>query len=297
MISEANNRKRNYNLKPADFNTKKRPTWCVGCGNYGIWNSIKKAFVELKLSPHEILIVFGIGCSGNGNNFIKTYAYHALHGMALPVATGAHLANHLLKVIAMTGDGDGVGIGGNHFIHTCRRNLDITHIMHDNRIYGLTTGQTSPTSNTKFKTKSTPFGVMEQPINPVALALICGATFVARGYSGEPEHLKNIFIKALAHKGFSFIDVLQPCVTFNKIDTYDYYKKLIYKLEDSSEYNSGDFSKALQKSQEMERIPLGIFYQIKKRTYHDGLEQIKDKPLVYQDLSSINIESLMKSFY
>ncbi len=289
--------KRNYNLKPSDFNTKNRPTWCIGCGNYGIWNSIKKAFTELGLFPHEILIVFGIGCSGNGNNFIKAYAYHALHGMALPIATGAHLTNHTLKVIAMTGDGDGVGIGGNHFLHTCRRNLDITHIMHDNRIYGLTTGQASPTSSKEFKTKSTPFGVLEQPINPVMLALACGATFVARGYSAEPEQLKNIFIKAFMHKGFSFIDVLQPCVTFNKIDTYDYYRERIYKLEDLKEYESSNLLYALQKSMEQEKIPLGIFYQTQKPAYHEGLNQINDKALVFQDISNININKLINSYY
>lgn len=286
-----------YNLKPSDFNTKNRPTWCIGCGNYGIWSSIKKAFVELKLFPHEILIVFGIGCSGNGTNFIKTYAYHALHGMALPVATGAQLSNHTFKVIAMTGDGDGVGIGGNHFLHTCRRNLDITHIMHDNRIYGLTTGQTSPTSNRGFKSKSTPSGALELPVNPVTLALDCGATFVARGYSGEPEQLKNIMVKAIMHRGFSFIDVLQPCVTFNKVDTYDYYREHVYKLEDLKDYDTGNLSQALQKSMEQEKIPLGIFYQTRRDTYHEGLDEIKDKPLVFQDISNINIEKLINNYY
>jgi len=291
------NEKKSYDLKPSDFNTKNRPTWCIGCGNYGIWNSLKKAFVELKLFPHDALIVFGIGCSGNGNNFIRAYAFHALHGMALPVATGAHLSNHNLKVIAMTGDGDGVGIGGNHFLHTCRRNLNITHIMHDNRIYGLTTGQTSPTSGRKFKSKSTPFGVLEEPVNPVMLALTCGATFVARGYSAEPEQLKNIIIKAIQHKGFSFIDVLQPCVTFNKIDTYEYYKDRIYKLEDLKEYDSGNFLLAFQKSIEQEKIPLGIFYQAQKKTYSDGLDQIRDFPLVFQDISNIDIRKLIDSYY
>lgn len=285
-----------YNLKPSDFNTKNRPTWCIGCGNFGIWNSIKKAFTELKLCPHEILIVFGIGCSGNGNNFIKAYAYHALHGMALPVATGAQLANHKLKIIAVTGDGDGVGIGGNHFMHTCRRNPDITHIMHNNKVYGLTTGQTSPTSDFGFKTKSTPSGVLEHPVNPVMLALSCGATFVARGYSAEPEQLKNIIVKAIMHKGFSFIDVLQPCVTFNRINTYDYYRERIYKLEEIKDYKTDNFLQAFQKSMETEKIPLGIFYHIQRDAYHEGLNQLKESPLVSQEISNINIEKLINTF-
>jgi 2-oxoglutarate/2-oxoacid ferredoxin oxidoreductase subunit beta len=287
----------NYQLEPNDFNTKVRPTWCIGCGNYGIWNCLKKAFTELKLHPYEILIVFGIGCSGNGNNFIKTYAYHALHGMALPVATGAHLANHNLKTIAMTGDGDGLGIGGNHFLHTCRRNLNITHILHNNRIYGLTTGQTSPTSNKNFRSKSTPSGAIEQPVNPVMLALCSGATFVARGYSAEPEQLKNIIIAAIQHKGFSFIEVLQPCVTFNKIDTYSYYKEHVYKLEDLGNYDNTDYMKALKKSIQNDKIPLGIFYQSHKPAYHEYLEQIKDRTLVSQNIYDIKIEKLIDNYY
>ncbi len=287
-----NGKNENYDLKPSSFNTK-RPTWCIGCGNFGIWNSLKKALVELKLSPHEFLVVYGIGCSGNGANFIKSYGFHALHGRSLAVATGAQLANHEFKIIAMTGDGDGVGIGGNHFLHTCRRNMDFTHILHDNRIYGLTTGQTSPTSSVGFRTKSTPTGAIEQPVNPVKLALNCGATFVARGYSSEPQQLKNIIIEAIRHKGFSFVDVLQPCVTFNKIDTYDYYNERIYKLEEEEGYDSGDFWQAYHKSTEHERIPLGIFYQIKRDAYHEGLDQIKESPLVNQDLSGISVKKLI----
>lgn len=286
-----------YDLKPGDFNTERKPTWCLGCGNYGIWNSLKKTFVKLKLMPYEILIVYGIGCSGNGTNYIRTYAFHSLHGRALPVATGAKLANHKLNVLIMGGDGDGVGIGGNHFIHTCRRNIDMTYILHNNKVYGLTTGQTAPTSDRGFRTKSTPSGVLERPVDPVALALISGATFVARGFSGDTGHLMDIMRKAIKHKGFSFIEVLQPCVTFNKINTYDFYRGRIYKLEELKDYDKSNLYEAIKKSMEEERIPTGIFYETDRPTYEDGLKQIERKPLVDHMIADIDINRLLNRFY
>jgi len=295
--NERKSSKEIYDLKPGDFNTERKPTWCLGCGNYGIWNTIKKTFVKLKLMPHEILIVYGIGCSGNGTNFIRTYAFHSLHGRALPVATGAKLANHKLNVIIMGGDGDGVGIGGNHFIHTCRRNLDMTYILHDNKIYGLTTGQTAPTSDRGFKTKSTPSGALERPVNPIAMALICGATFVARGFSGDTKHLQEIMKRGIKHRGFSFIEVLQPCVTFNKINTYDYYRDRTYKLEELKDYDRNRLDEAMRQSMEEERIPIGIFYEVDRPTYEDGLKQIERKPLVDHMIADIDINRLLNKFY
>jgi len=289
--------KEDYNLKSSDLNTERKPTWCLGCGNYGIWNSLKKALIKLYLVPHEILIVYGIGCSGNGANFIKTYAFHALHGRALPVASGAKLANHKLNVIIMGGDGDGAGIGGNHFIHTCRRNLNMTYLMHDNKIYGLTTGQTSPTSGRGFKTKSTPSGVIEKPVNPVLLALVSGATFVARGFSGDTKHLTEIIKRAIKHRGFSFIDILQPCVTFNKINTYDFYRENIYKLDELKDYNRSDLNEAIKRSMEQEKIPTGIFYQVKEPVYEDELKQIERKPLVDHIITDVDINRLLNSYY
>jgi len=291
--------KKEKNLKPDDFNTHIRPTWCLGCGNYGIWNAIKRAFVQLGLKNHEILAVYGIGCSGNGTNFLKTYAFHALHGRALPVATGAKLANHKLNVIVMAGDGDGAGIGGNHFMHTCRRNINLTYIMHDNRIYGLTTGQTAPTSDQGLKTKSTPSGVLESPVNPVATALTSGATFVARGFSGDVKHLTYLFTEAIRHRGFAFVDVLQPCVTFNKKHTYDWYRKRIYKLQDEENYTKNDLIEAFRRSKENEEqeIPIGIFYQVEKPIYEDGLKQIERKPLVDHVVSDIDISKLLNSYF
>ena len=289
--------KENYNLKPGDFNTGRKPTWCPGCGNYGIRNSLKKTFVKLYLMPHEILIVYGIGCSGNGANFIKTYAFHALHGRALPVATGAKLANHKLNVMIIGGDGDGVGIGGNHFMHTCRRNINMTYLLHNNKVYGLTTGQTAPTSDKGFKTKSTPSGVLEKPVNPVLLALACGATYVARGFSGDTGHLSEVIRKAIKHKGFSFIDVLQPCVTFNKQNTYDFYREKIYKLDELESYDKSDLNEAIKRSMEEEKIPIGIFYQVERPLYEDGLKQIERKPLVDHIITDIDINRLLNNYY
>lgn len=297
MDRDNNTGKDKQKLKTDSFNTDRKPTWCRGCGNYGIWNSVKEAFVELGLKPHEILIVYGIGCSGNGANFLKTYAFHALHGRVLPVATGAKLANHKLNVIIMGGDGDGVGIGGNHFIHTCRRNLNMTYILHDNRVYGLTTGQTAPTSDKGFKTKSTPSGVIELPVNPVLLALSTGATFVARGFAGDAKHLTSIMVKAIKHRGFSFIDVLQPCVTFNKVNTYKWYRERVYKLEDVEGYNSTSIIDALQKSLEEEKLPIGVFYQIERPIYEDGLKQIERKPLVDHIITDIDINKILNTFF
>ena len=291
-----NKKNKRYDLESGDFNTGTRPTWCLGCGNFGIWNAVKKAFTGLKLKPHEILIVYGIGCSGNGTNFIRTNAFHALHGRALPVATGAKLANHRLKVLTMVGDGDGVGIGGNHFMHSCRRNIDITCILHDNRVYGLTTGQTSPTSDEGFQTKSTPHGVLEEPVNPVMLALASGATFVARGFSGDVKQLTGMVQAAIRHKGFSFIDVLQPCVTFNRQNTYDSYRDMIYRLEDEKKYDRKDLTAAFEKAAEHKKTPTGIFYDVDRDTYEYGLKQIEKKPLFEHVIRNIDIKDIMNRF-
>jgi 2-oxoglutarate ferredoxin oxidoreductase subunit beta len=291
------NKKEKYSLKPEDFNTSRRPTWCIGCGNYGIWNSLKKAFISLNLYPHEILAVYGIGCSGNGANFLKTYCFHSLHGRTLPIATGARLAAHKMTVLAISGDGDGMGIGGNHFIHTCRRNVNMTHIVHDNRVYGLTTGQTSPTSMGGYKSKSTPSGVLEMAVNPISLALSSGATFVARGFSGEPKQLQEILKRAIKHKGFSFVDVLQPCVTFNKVDTYKHYRENTYKLEEIRNYKKDDISQAFERSLETDKIATGIFYKTDRPTYEDGLKQIERKPLIEHIINDIDINKLLNNYY
>src|ERR1041385_9488313 len=198
-----------------DFKGKAEPDWCPGCGDFGVLSALKQALAELSIRPHQAMVISGIGCSSNLPGYISTYGMHTLHGRALAVATGAQMANHELKVIVTGGDGDGYGIGGNHFIHTMRRNVDLTYIAMDNQIYGLTTGQVSPTSRKGMKTKSMPYGSVENQLNPIPLAMAGGATFVARGFSGEQKPLTDLIKQAIRHKGFAFIDVFSPCVTYN----------------------------------------------------------------------------------
>ncbi len=256
------------------------PTWCPGCGDWGIGIAIKQALIQSGLNPSEIAVVFGIGCSGNMNDFLNAYAIHSLHGRAIPNAVGIKIANHKIPVIAIVGDGDCFGEGGNHLIHACRGNHDITVIVHDNGVYGLTTGQVAPTAQKGFKSKSTPSGILETPINPLSLTLTSGATFVAQGFAGDVPHTISLIKAGIEHKGFSIINILQPCVTFNKINTYQYYLQKVYKLD--TEYKKDDFKIAVQKSLEMneEKFPLGIIYQVEKPSYTDQLPQLKEQTLV-----------------
>lgn len=261
------------------------PDWCPGCGDFGVLKSIKEAILELRIPPHKVLVVSGIGCSSNLPGFLHAYGVHSLHGRALPVASGAALANHDLHVIAVGGDGDGYGIGMGHFIHAMRRNLNLTYIVMDNEIYGLTTGQASPTTTEGHKTKSTPRGNVERPVQPLALALSTGATYVARGFSGEQKHLTKLTAGAIAHRGFSLIDVFSPCVTFNNVNTYPWFKERVYKLEDEKGYDPTDFVTAIQKSLEWGgRIPIGLLYRTEKPTYEDTEPVLGKAPLVDQPL-------------
>ena len=271
------------------------PTWCPGCGDWGILNSLKQSFVKLNLNPSDVIVVFGIGCSGNMNDFLNCVGFHALHGRSIPNAVGIKIANHKIPVIAVVGDGDCYGEGGNHFIHACRGNHDITVIVHDNRVYSLTTGQVSPTSPKKFKSKSTPNGVIENPLNPLSISLLSGATFVAQTFAGDLLHMTNTIIAGIKHKGFSLINVLQPCVTFNKINTFKYYLEKSYKL--SNDYKPDNFKGALEKSLEFfeEKYPLGILYKTDAPTYTDQLEQIKKESLVSRERFT-NFEDVLKEF-
>lgn len=251
-----------------DF-TGYKPTWCPGCGNWGIGVAIKTAFVEMGLSPSSVMISFGIGCSGNMNDFINGYAMHGLHGRAIATAVGMKLAQHTMPVLAVVGDGDCYGEGGNHFLHACRGNHDIKVIIHDNRVYGLTTGQVSPMAEKGQKSKSTPAGIIEVPIDPLALAITQGATFVAQTFAGDTKHMSETIKKALLHTGFAVVNVLQPCVTFDKKSTYQYYMQHVYKLEEG--YNPADKMTALQKAFEVheEKYPLGVIYQSPRKAYHE----------------------------
>lgn len=277
-----------------DF-TGYNPTWCPGCGNWGIIAALKQALTQLGLTPDQIAVVFGIGCSGNMNDFLNAYAIHSLHGRAIPNAIGIKLANHKLPVIAIVGDGDCYGEGGNHLIHAARGNHDITVIVHDNSVYGLTTGQTAPTSQKGFKTRSTPLGNIDQPINPLATVLSNGATFVAQSFAGDLNHLTSMIKSAINHKGFSLLNVLQPCVTFNKVNTFQYYLKRTYKLNES--YQQSNLKQAMEKSLELneEKFPLGVIYEENRPTYTDLIDQIKDKSLLEKERFT-NFELLEKQF-
>ena len=251
----------------ADFNGKVKPDWCPACGNFAQLSALKAVLAELGIEPHNTVVVSGIGCSSNLPEFINAYGFHGLHGRLLPVASAIKWANPKLTVIGYGGDGDGFFEGTQHFFHTAKRNVDITYIVSDNQIFGLTTGQASPTSELGFKSKTTPEGNIEKPINPLAFGLAAGATFVARGFSGDPKHLNEIIKKGIQHRGFSFIDVFSPCVTFNKYNTYDYFRKKVYKYEAK---DLTDFSAAYNAVQEWgEKIPIGIFYQKQEPTYID----------------------------
>jgi 2-oxoglutarate/2-oxoacid ferredoxin oxidoreductase subunit beta len=272
-------------------------TWCPGCGDFSILASLKQALSRLDLDPKETVVVSGIGCSGKLPHFIHTYGYESLHGRALAAASGIKLANHKLNVIAVGGDGDGYGIGTNHLIHACRRNYDMTYVVHNNQIYGLTTGQTSPTSEQGFKTKSTPEGVLEIPMNPIALALSCGATYIARAFSGDLVHMTKLIQGAIEHKGFALVDVLQPCITWNKQNTFEYFRNNCYKLEDT-DHESSDKVGAFERSLEWgeKKIPIGLFYCSQVPTYEDGLPQLKNQALIKKPIDNVDISRIMDSY-
>jgi 2-oxoglutarate ferredoxin oxidoreductase subunit beta len=272
-------------LPIAAYESVVEPDWCPGCGDFGVLRAIEIAAGKLGIRPKDLMLVSGIGCSSNLPGFIHTYGVHSLHGRAVAVASGIKLANHGLKVVITGGDGDGYGIGIGHFIHAMRRNLDLTYVVMNNQIYGLTTGQASPTTMKEVRTKSTPLGNVELPINPVALALVSGATYVSRGFSGENKHLADLIAGAISHHGFSLVDVFSPCVTYNKINTYDYFRKRCYKLEGEDGYDAASMEHALPKSFEWgERIPLGVFYRDEQPTYEDTEPALQNGPLVNQKL-------------
>lgn len=271
-------------LTARDFKGQVDPDWCAGCGDFGVLNSLQRACAELGLRPHEILTVSGIGCSSNLPGYFNSYGMHTLHGRSLAVATGAKLGNHQLHVIVTGGDGDGYGIGGNHFAHTARRNVDLTYVVMNNQIYGLTTGQVSPTSSLGMKTKSTPFGSVEKPINPITTAIMNGATFVARGYSGDIRHLTELIKKAIQHSGFALLDIFSPCVTFNLDNDHDFFKERIKKLEDEG-HDPSDWKAACEKAMLWgDTIYTGLFFQKEDPTLGGSEPVLEDGPLAHRPL-------------
>jgi 2-oxoglutarate ferredoxin oxidoreductase subunit beta len=279
-----------------ELKTKLMPDWCPGCGDFAILNGLKNSVAEAGLEPHNTLVVSGIGCSSKLPHWIKCYGFHTLHGRALPVAQGVRMANHELDIIVITGDGDGYGIGMGHFVHAMRRNMRMTVIAHNNQTYGLTTGQTSPTSDLGYKSKSTPLGNTEMPVNPIAMGIVGGATFVARAFAGDVKHMNAVLVRAFKHNGFALVDVFQPCVTFNKVNTYDFFRSTTYKLEDEG-HNPADKAAALQRAVEHERLPIGVFYEADRPTFEGTHPALVDGPLVKHDISDIDISSAMDEFF
>ncbi|MFH1426464.1 MAG: 2-oxoacid:ferredoxin oxidoreductase subunit beta [Candidatus Kerfeldbacteria bacterium] len=282
-----------------DTATPVKPDWCPGCGDYSILMGVKKALVKLGRPLEETVVVTGIGCSSKFNHYVNTYGFESIHGRALPVAQAVHLANHKLNVVAVGGDGDGYGIGMGHFAHAMRRNMNFTYIVHDNQIYGLTKGQYSPTTEVGMKSSSSPFGAIEEPVNPIKMALSSpGVSFIGRGFAGDIQHLQELIYKAMTHDGFALVDVLQPCVTFNKLNTFAFFKERVYNLNEDSSYSTSDKAEALKRAEEWdEKIPIGVFYEATDMPkYEDKMPAIAETPLVDHDITNIDIEPLFDEF-
>ena len=253
-------------LTPKDFATATPSWWCPGCGDYGVLSALKAALADLGMLPKDVAFVSGIGCSGKISGYLHSYAFHGVHGRALPVATAVKLANSDLTVIAAGGDGDGYAIGAGHFLHTVRRNPNITYIVMDNQTYGLTKGQSSPTSATGYVAGTSPNGSPEAPINGLGVALAAGGTFLARGFSAQPKAMVELIKQAVMHPGFSIVEVMSPCVTFNKINTYAWFKDNVYNVTDIEGYDSTDRAQAFSALMNEGKIPLGVIYQEKRAT-------------------------------
>ncbi len=275
-----------------DFSNDIRPTWCPGCGDYGIWNSLKRALPQAGLEPHEVIVVTGIGCGSKVPDYMHVTGLQGLHGRTLALATGVRLANHGLKLVCVHGDGDAYGIGGNHMLHAARRNLAMVDIVQNNHVYGLTKGQYSPTSKLGFRTSTSPEGALDRAMSPLGLALSQGATFVARGFALEVAHLSELIVAALGHRGYALIDVLQPCVTYNKGMDYDYWRERVYRVEDEG-HDASDRVAAMRKAWEYpsssgkdsERVPLGIIYRDESvPTYEEQVSTLEAGPLVHQPM-------------
>ncbi len=305
-------------LELKTYRTQVHNDWCPGCGDFGIVNALQMTLLEMQLEPHRVAIFSGIGCSGKTPHFINAYGFHTLHGRVLPIATGARLANPSLTVIALGGDGDGLGIGAGHFVNTGRRNVDFTYVLYNNGVYGLTKGQASPTLPKGIKTKSMPMPSIVEGVNPITMAVASGYTFVARSYALDVRHLKQTLRAAIEHRGSAFVDVLQTCPTYNDINTKEWYagddrpvkQARLYKLEETG-YNGivSDASSqeevnekkgnALLKSFDWgDKIPVGVFFRMEVPTFEDQLAQrmptLKERPFVEQDIYSRDVTQLFE---
>ncbi|MCA9725670.1 MAG: 2-oxoacid:ferredoxin oxidoreductase subunit beta [Kurthia sp.] len=282
-----------------DFRNTIKPNWCPGCGDFSVQAAIQRAAANRGIEPHELAVVSGIGCSGRLSGYINAFGLHGIHGRALPIAQGLKMANRDLNVIATGGYGDGFAIGMGHTVHSIRRNIDVTYVVMDNQIYGLTKGQTSPRSAAGFVTKSTPGGAIEPSLKPLEVALSSGATFVAQSFSTDLKELTAIIEAGMAHKGFAFINVFSPCVTYNKVNTYDWFKENLTKLADIEGYDPSDRQMAMKTVMEHESLVTGIIYQDTETTsYQDKVIGYDEAPLHEADinLKETDLDSLMKEF-
>jgi 2-oxoglutarate ferredoxin oxidoreductase subunit beta len=273
-----------------------RPTaWCPGCGNFGILTAVKRALVELHIEPYRVLLVSGIGQAGKLPHYLNCNVLNVLHGRTLPAAAGAKMANPELTVIAVGGDGDGYGEGGNHFLNSLRRNHDITYLVHNNQVYALTKGQASPTSDQGFVTRTTPHGA-GLPLNSLAVAIAAGGSFVARGFAGDVDHLVGLIMEGVRHRGLSLIDILQPCVSFNHRNTHAWYKERVYRL-DAADHDPAGRTAAFEKAQEWgDRIPIGLIYRAEKPTFEEQLPALRKGPLVKQGIDPGRVKALFREF-
>ncbi|MGD6847653.1 2-oxoacid:ferredoxin oxidoreductase subunit beta [Rossellomorea aquimaris] len=282
-----------------DFRNNVKPNWCPGCGDFSVQAAIQRASANVGLDPEQLAVVSGIGCSGRISGYINSYGFHGIHGRSLPIAQGLKMANKDLTVIASGGDGDGFAIGLGHTIHAIRRNVDVTYIVMDNQIYGLTKGQTSPRSSSGFKTKSTPQGSIEPALAPMEMALTAGATFVAQSFSSDLKELTAIIEAGLNHKGFSLINVFSPCVTYNKINTYDWFKENLTKLSDLEGYDPSNREQAMNTLMEKDGLVTGLIYQNKEQpSYQDLVTGYSEMPLSTHDLKldEDKFDELVKEF-
>lgn len=278
---------------PNSFNTSIFPTWCPGCGDFGIWGALKQALESLKIYPDQAAFFFGVGCSGNISSFIRGYGFHSLHGRSIANAAGAKIANHKLPVIVIAGDGDMLGEGLSHFIHAARANHDITVILHNNGVFGLTTGQPSPTAQIGFKSKPIPADNVDDPINPCALAIMQNAGFVSRGFAGDQEGLCNLIKQAMDHQGFSLVDVLQPCVTFNPEKSYIWYRQRIKPVDSTTDDILTGIKNSLWTD---ERILTGVIYRNSKPSFHVSFPQLAKDSLLNTTGKKRDIRKLLMGF-
>jgi len=285
--------------KPTDFNTRVKPNWCPGCGNFAVWTSLKQTLADLGLEPHQVVVTYDIGCSGNGADKLNTYALKSLHGRTIPPAIGAKLANPELTVISTGGDGGIMEEGVNHLMWAARSNYDINVFLHNNQRFALTTGQQTVTTKKGEPGKTAPWGIPEDSIVPAHVALISKASFVARGFGGDPKQLINLMKAAIAHKGFSFLEIIQPCVTLNKVNTFDWFRERVYKLEEKKDYDASNWHKAIEVSQDTEeKIATGILYEDKNSIpYSSRLPHRKDaKTKLVEEVKAYSIDGYIEEF-